>query len=38
MVGCRKRLENYTGINFVHYAGDATRKLLKEDLEKGIIE
>lgn len=37
MVGCRPRLKDYTGINFVHYAGNDTRKLLHEDLNKGII-
>lgn len=37
MVGCHPRTTNYEQYNFIHYAGDATRKLLREDIMKGII-
>ncbi|KKN12334.1 hypothetical protein LCGC14_1017530 [marine sediment metagenome] len=37
MVGCVPKPQDYSGVNFVHYAGDATRQHLKDDLKKGII-
>ena len=37
MASCEKRKSDYAGINFVHYAGGESRKLLQEDLESRII-
>ena len=38
MVSCEKRKSDYTGVNFVHYAGVSARSLLHEDLKRGVIK
>lgn len=38
MVGCQPRTSDYSKMNFIHYAGDATRTLLRQDIQKDLIK